>query len=109
MKLTLILDAAPAGVRASLVEEWDEIRGSARMEPRVRLFDTEEQALVWGRSLGASPRAEAALPDRQQKSRRRVSRPRLGRIVALALALLLIDAAAATRRRGFERDAFAIS
>lgn len=50
MKLTLILDATPAGVRASLVEEWDEMRGSAKMEPRVRLFDTEEQALVWGRS-----------------------------------------------------------
>ena len=50
MKLTLILDAAPVGVRASLVEEWDEIRGSTMMEPRVRLFDTEEQALVWGRS-----------------------------------------------------------
>jgi hypothetical protein len=49
MKLTLILDAAPVGVRASLVEEWDEIRSSTKMEPRVRLFDTEEQALVWGR------------------------------------------------------------
>jgi hypothetical protein len=49
MKLTLILDAAPAGVRASLVEEWEEIAGIAKMEPRVRLFDTEEQALVWGR------------------------------------------------------------
>jgi hypothetical protein len=50
MKLTLILDAAPVGVRASLVEEWDEIAGTARMEPRVRLFDSEEQALLWGRS-----------------------------------------------------------
>jgi hypothetical protein len=50
MKLTLILDAAPVGVRASLLEEWDEIAGTARMEPRVRLFDSEEQALVWGRS-----------------------------------------------------------
>jgi hypothetical protein len=53
MKLTLILEAAPIGVRASLVEEWDEIRGAARMEPRVRLFDTEEQALLWGRSLAS--------------------------------------------------------
>ena len=51
MKLTLILDAAPIGVRASLIEEWDEIAGSAKMAPRVRLFDTEEQALVWGRTL----------------------------------------------------------
>ncbi len=50
MKLTLILDAAPGGVRASLLEEWDEIAGTARMEPRVRLFDDDEQALVWGRS-----------------------------------------------------------
>jgi hypothetical protein len=51
MKLTLILDAAPIGVHASLIEEWDEIIGTAKMEPRVRLFDTEEQALAWGRSL----------------------------------------------------------
>ena len=50
MKLTLILDAAPVGVRASLVEEWAEIRSSAKMEPRVRVFDTEELALAWGRS-----------------------------------------------------------
>jgi hypothetical protein len=50
MKLTLILDAAPVGVRAGLIEEWDEIRGSAKMEPRVRLFDTEEEALAWGRA-----------------------------------------------------------
>jgi hypothetical protein len=51
MKLTLILDPAPAGVRASLVEEWDEVARSAKMEPRVRLFDAEEQALAWGRLL----------------------------------------------------------
>ncbi len=50
MKLTLILDTAPVGVRASLVEEWDEIGNSTKMEPRVRLFDTEEEALGWGRS-----------------------------------------------------------
>jgi hypothetical protein len=49
MKLTLILDPAPTGVRASLIEEWDEIVGATKMEPRVRLFDTEEQALVWAR------------------------------------------------------------
>jgi hypothetical protein len=53
MKLTLILDAAPAGVRASLTEEWDEITGAAKMEPRARLFDTEEEALAWGRSLAS--------------------------------------------------------
>jgi hypothetical protein len=53
MKLTLILDPAPIGVRANLIEEWDEIAGGAKMEPRVRLFETEEQALVWGRSLAS--------------------------------------------------------
>ena len=53
MKLTLILDAAPLGVRASLLEEWDETTGTAKMEPRVRVFETEEQALVWGRSLAS--------------------------------------------------------
>jgi hypothetical protein len=51
MKLTLILDPAPTGVRASLVEEWDEIDRGTKMEPRVRLFDTEEEALAWGRFL----------------------------------------------------------
>jgi hypothetical protein len=53
MKLTLILDAAPLGVRASVIEEWDEIARAAKMEPRVRLFDTEEQAFAWGRSLAS--------------------------------------------------------
>jgi len=51
MKLTLILDPAPVGVRASLVEEWDEIARGTRMEPLVRLFDREEEALAWGRLL----------------------------------------------------------
>jgi hypothetical protein len=51
MKLTLILDSAPVGVRASLVEEWEETGGTAKMEPMVRLFDSEEQALAWGRAL----------------------------------------------------------
>ena len=50
MKLTLILDPAPIGVRASLVEEWDEVTRSTKMEPRIRLFDSEEQALAWARS-----------------------------------------------------------
>jgi hypothetical protein len=51
MKLTLILDPAPTGVQASLVEEWDELGGTAKMEPMVRHFDTDEEAIVWGRSL----------------------------------------------------------
>jgi hypothetical protein len=56
MKLTLILDPAPPGVRASLVEEWDEPTGTAKMAPMVRLFDTEEQAIVWGRALASRRR-----------------------------------------------------
>ena len=51
MKLTLILDSAPIGVRASLIEEWEEPGRTAKMDPRVRVFDSEEQAIVWGRSL----------------------------------------------------------
>ena len=50
MKLTLILDSAPVGVLASLVEEWDEPGRTAKMAPRIRLFDSEEQAIGWGRS-----------------------------------------------------------
>lgn len=50
MKLTLILDPAPTGVHASLVEEWDNPDGPARMEPMIRHFDTEEQAVVWARA-----------------------------------------------------------
>jgi hypothetical protein len=50
-KLTLTLDPAPAGLRASLVEEWEELGRIARMEPMVRLFDNEEAALAWGRAL----------------------------------------------------------
>ena len=51
MKLTLMLDAAPTGVRASLIEEWDELGSTAKMQPMVRHFDSDEQAIVWGRSL----------------------------------------------------------
>ncbi len=51
MKFTLMLDAAPTGVRASLIEEWDELGSTAKMEPMVRHFDSDEQAIVWGRSL----------------------------------------------------------
>ena len=53
MKLTLILDPAPVGVRASLLEEWDEVGRTAKMDPRVRLFDSDEQAIGWGRSLAS--------------------------------------------------------
>jgi hypothetical protein len=53
MKLTLILDPAPVGVRASLFEEWEEVGRTAKMDPRVRLFDSEEQAIGWGRSLAS--------------------------------------------------------
>ncbi|HEY3911986.1 MAG TPA: hypothetical protein VGM07_19160 [Stellaceae bacterium] len=51
MKLTLILDLAPTGVRASLVEEWDDPDGPARMEPMIRHFDADEQAVMWARAL----------------------------------------------------------
>jgi hypothetical protein len=51
MKLTLTLDAAPPGVRAALTEEWDEIGRPVRMEPMIRHFDREEQAIAWGRGL----------------------------------------------------------
>jgi hypothetical protein len=51
MKLTLILDPAPIGVRASLIEEWEELGRTAKMDARIRLFDSEEQAIVWGRWL----------------------------------------------------------
>ena len=50
MKLTLILDPAPAGVRASLIQEWEEIGGTVRMGPMIRLFDSEEQAIRWARA-----------------------------------------------------------
>ena len=49
MKLTLILDAAPEGVRASLIEEWDNPGGATRMEPMIRHFDSDEDAIVWAR------------------------------------------------------------
>ena len=56
MKLTLILDPAPDGVRASLIEEWEELGRTARMEPMVRLFDSAEQAIVWGRAQASRRR-----------------------------------------------------
>jgi len=53
MKLTLILDPAPIGVRASLTEEWEEPGRTAKMDPRVRVFDSDDQAIAWGRSLAS--------------------------------------------------------
>jgi hypothetical protein len=51
MKLTLTLDAAPAGVRAALTEEWDELTGPVSMVPMVRHFARDEEAIAWGRAL----------------------------------------------------------
>jgi hypothetical protein len=51
MKLTLTLDAAPMGVFAALREEWDGFGGPAKMAPMLRLFDTEAEAIAWGRRL----------------------------------------------------------
>jgi hypothetical protein len=51
MRLTLTLDADPSGVRAALAEAWDDIGGPVAMAPMVRLFDREEQAIAWGRSV----------------------------------------------------------
>jgi hypothetical protein len=56
MKLTLILDPAPIGVRASLIEEWEETGGTVRMEPMVRLFDSAERATGWGQALASRRR-----------------------------------------------------
>jgi hypothetical protein len=50
MKLTLALDPATSGVRASLIEEWDELDRTVRMEPRTRHFETDDDAIAWGRS-----------------------------------------------------------
>ena len=69
MKLTLILDPAPIGVRASLIEEWEELGRTAKMEPMVRLFDTEEQAIVWGRAQAARRRLKQIyLTDNRKRS-----------------------------------------
>jgi hypothetical protein len=68
MKLTLILDAAPIGVRASLVEEWDDIARTAKMEPMVRLFDAQEQALAWGRLLASRRRLKQLFLTDNRKS-----------------------------------------
>jgi hypothetical protein len=67
MKLTLTLDAAAPGVRAALAEEWDDIGGSVKMEPMVRLFDSEEQAIAWGRRLAGRRRlSQIYLIDRRK-------------------------------------------
>jgi hypothetical protein len=81
MKLTLVLDPTPIGVHASLVEEWEEPGRTAKMDPRVRLFETEEQTILWGRSLASRrglkqiylidhrtpPRATEAVPESGQR------------------------------------------
>lgn len=51
MKLTLVLDPSGHGLLASLIEEWEEIKGLQRMAPRVRLFASEEEALSWARAF----------------------------------------------------------
>lgn len=51
MKLTLILDPTSIGLRASLIEEWDEFGEAAKMAPMVRHFDNDDEAIVWGRLL----------------------------------------------------------
>jgi hypothetical protein len=67
VKLTLTLDAAAAGLRAALAEEWEEIGASVRMEPMVRHFDTEEQALAWGRRMAGRRRlSQIYLIDRRK-------------------------------------------
>jgi len=53
MKLALIFNAAPVSVCASLVQEWEEIARTTKMEPRVRLFSSEEEALAWDRSMAS--------------------------------------------------------
>ena len=51
MKLTLILDTAPAGVLRQPGRRMGEIGGTAKMAPMIRHFDSDEQAVVWARSL----------------------------------------------------------
>lgn len=58
MKLTLILDAAATGVCASLVEEWEDGGQTARMAPRVRLFDSDDEAIRWARALASRRRLD---------------------------------------------------
>ena len=73
MKLTLILDPAPIGVRASLIEEWEEVARDTKMDPRVRLFDREEQAIAWGRSLaGRRGLKQIYLTDNRKKPPRMI-------------------------------------
>jgi hypothetical protein len=77
MKLTLTLDAAPMGVLAALSEEWDEVDGlggPARMAPMVRLFDSEAEAIAWGRRLAHRRRlGQIYLADNRRNGRSRSS------------------------------------
>jgi hypothetical protein len=70
MRLTLILDPAPTGVRASLVEEWEELGNPVQMEPMIRHFDYDDQAIVWGRSLARRRRlGQIFLTDNRKTAR----------------------------------------
>ncbi len=71
MKLTLTLDPAPAGVCASLIEEWEDNGGTAKMAPMIRHFDTDEEAVVWARSLARRRSlGQVYLTDNRKTSRR---------------------------------------
>ena len=73
MKLTLILDAAPAGVRASLVEEWEDTGVTARMVPMIRHFDAEEQAVSGpGRWRAAAGLARSISPTTERAGARSI-------------------------------------
>jgi hypothetical protein len=75
MKLTLIFDAAPAGVCASLVEEWEEISGTAKMAPMIRHFDSDDEAIVWARSLARRRGlGQVFLTDNRKSSARSIQR-----------------------------------
>ena len=51
MKLTLTLEADRGGIRANLIEEWDEAGGTVQMAPMIRVFDDDQAAMAWGRRM----------------------------------------------------------
>jgi len=75
MKLSLILDPAAAGVRASLIEEWEEAGGAARMAPMIRHFDSDEEALIWARSLARRRGLSQVFLTDNRKTAARSTRP----------------------------------